>query len=109
MANTFKNKGLALSSTSRADLYTCPADTSAVVHTLNIANVNGTATASITIEVYDSSATTYFKIGYLIPVPGGSAYFFDKPINLEAGDKISLTSSTANYLEAFASILEITA
>lgn len=107
MANTFKNKGTALSSTSRTDLYTCPANTAAVIHTLNIANVNGTSSASITIEVYDTSATTYYKIGYLIPVPGGSSYFYDKPINLEAGDKISLTASTANYLEAFASILEI--
>ena len=108
MANTFKNKGLALSSTSRTDLYTCPSSTSAVVHTLNIANVNGTASASITIELYDSSTTTYYKIGYLIPVPGGSSYYFDKPLNLEAGDKISLTASIANYLDAVASILEIT-
>jgi hypothetical protein len=108
MANTFKNKGLALSSTSRTDLYTCPSSTSAVVHTLNIANVNGTATASITIEVYKSADTAYYKLGYLIPVPGGSSYFYDKPINLMAGDKISLTASTSNYLEAFASILEIT-
>ncbi len=107
MANTFKNKGTALSSTSRTDLYTCPANTAAVIHTLNIANVNGTSSASITIEVYDTSATAYYKIGYLIPVPGGSSYFYDKPINLEAGDKVSLTASTANYLEAFASILEI--
>jgi hypothetical protein len=88
-------------------LYTCPANTAAVIHTLNIANVNGTSSASITIEVYDTSATAYYKIGYLIPVPGGSSYFYDKPINLEAGDKVSLTASTANYLEAFASILEI--
>lgn len=108
MANTFKNKGLALSSTSRTDLYTCPSSTAAVVHTLNIANVNGVSTASITIELYDSSATTYYKIGYLIPVPGGSSYYFDKPLNLEAGDKISLTASIANYLDAVASILEIT-
>jgi hypothetical protein len=107
MANTFKNKGLALSSTDRTDLYTCPANTAAVIHTLNIANVNGVSSASITIEVYDTSATAYYKIGYLIPVPGGSSYFYDKPINLEAGDKVSLTASTANYLEAFASILEI--
>jgi hypothetical protein len=107
MANTFKNKGLALSSTSRTDLYTCPVSTAAVVHTLNIANVNGTSSASITIELYDASALTYYKIGYLIPVPGGSSYYFDKPLNLEAGDKIVLTASIANYLDAVASILEI--
>lgn len=107
MANTFKNKGLALTTTSRTDLYTCPANTAAVIHTLNIANVNGVSSSSITIEVYDTSAAVYYKIGYLIPVPGGSSYFYDKPLNLEAGDKVSLTATTANYLEAFASILEI--
>ena len=108
MALAYTNAKSILSSTSRTDLYTSPSSTSSVVYLLNVANVNGTSSASITVEVYDSATTSYVKLGYLIPVPGGSSYFFDKNINLKAGDKISLTATTANYLEAFASIIQFT-
>lgn len=106
MALAYKNAKTSLSSTSRTDLYTCPANTSSVIYNLNIANVDGVNSSGITIEFYDASDTSYTKLAYLIPVPAGSAYFVDKNINLEAGDKISLTASNANDLDAFASIIE---
>lgn len=107
MASTFKNAAVNLTSTSRTDLYTTPSSTTAVVHNLTIANVDGTNSANITIEFYDSSATTYFKLAQDVPVPAGSTLIFDKPINLETGDKISLTASAANDLTGFASVMQI--
>lgn len=107
MASTFKNAAVNLTSTSRTDLYTTPSATTAVVHNLTIANVDGTNSANITIEFYDSSATTYFKLAQDVPVPAGSTLIFDKPINLETGDKISLTASAANDLTGFASVMQI--
>jgi hypothetical protein len=108
MASSFKNAAVNLTTTDRTDLYTTPSATSAVVHNLTITNIDGVASANITIEFYDSSATTYYKLAYVVPVPGGSTLIFDKPINLETGDKISLTASAADDLSGFASILQIT-
>ena len=108
MASAFKNAAVNLSSTSRTDLYTTPSLTTSVVHNLTITNVDGTNSANITIEFYDSSATTYYKLAYLVPVPAGSTLIFDKPINLETGDKISLTASSSNTLSGYASVMQIT-
>lgn len=108
MASAFKNSAVVLSNTSRTDLYTTPASTTSVVHNLTIANIDGTNSANITIEFYDSSVTTYFKLAHLVPVPAGATLIFDKPINLETGDKISLTASVGGDLSGFASIMQIT-
>jgi len=108
MASAFKSAATTLSTTSRTDLYTAPASTTSVVHNLTIANIDGTNSATITIEVYKSAATTYYKLAYLVPVPAGSTLIFDKPINLETGDKISLTASASNALSGFVSVMQIT-
>jgi|TARA_B110000977_G_scaffold179414_1_gene237969 hypothetical protein len=108
MASTFKNAAVALADTSRTDLYTTPATTTSVVHNLTISNIDGVNSADITIEFYDSSVTTYFKLAHLVPVPAGSTLIFDKPINLETGDKISLTASAGGDLSGFASVMQIT-
>jgi len=47
-------------------------------------------------------------VGKTLPVPADSTLVFDKPLNLEVGDKLTVTASTASDLECFASILEIT-
>jgi hypothetical protein len=107
MANTFKNKGLAVGN-SRTDIYTCPASTSAVLHGIYISNIDGTNSADATIEVYDNSATAYYHVGKTLPVPADSTLVLDKPVNLEASDKLVVTASAASDLECFLSILEIT-
>jgi hypothetical protein len=108
MASSFKNAAVVLSNTSRTDLYTTPSDTTAVVHNLTISNIDGVNSATIIIEFYDNSATTFYKLAHLVPVPAGSTLIFDKPINLEAGDKISLTASVGGDLSGFASVMQIT-
>ena len=61
-----------------------------------------------TVEVYDGSATAYFHIGKTLPVPADSTLVLDKPINLEATDKLTVTASAASDLQCFISVLEIT-
>tara|TARA_R110002051_G_scaffold194581_2_gene262830 strand:- start:1300 stop:1623 length:324 start_codon:yes stop_codon:yes gene_type:complete len=107
MANSFKNAAAAIG-TSRTDVYTCPAATTAVIHAVFLSNVDGAASVNATIEVYDNSATTYFHVGKTIPVPADSTLILDKPLNLEASDKVTITASAASDLEAFLSVLEIT-
>jgi hypothetical protein len=50
---------------------------------------------------------TYVAIAKTVPIPADSTLILDKPLNLEAGDKLKVTSSAAGDLSAFASILEI--
>ena len=107
MANAFKNAGAAIG-TSRTDVYTCPAATEAVVHAVYLSNVDGVNSVDATVEVYDSSATAYYHIGKTLPVPADSTLVLDKPVNLQASDKLTVTASGASDLECFISVLEIT-
>lgn len=106
MANSFKNSGVAIT-TSRTTLYTCPANTTAVITGLFVSNVDGTSNADVTIEATVDGGTTYIHVGKTLSVPADSTMIVDKAINLEAGDILACTSSAAGDLEAFASIMEI--
>ena len=100
----FKN-GAANVSTTRRTLYTVPAGQEAVVHSIFLANVEpNNETVNATIEFFDGSA--YFKIGNNLPVPAQSTLVFDKPVNLTAGDSITVVGDKVNGLTCFISILE---
>ena len=107
MANTFKNSGAALTTTG-ADIYTCPASTSAVIHSIYVSNIDGTNSADVDIKVTTDGGTTYYHVAKTVPVPADSTLVLDKPVNLEAADKVHMTASANSDLEAFMSILEIT-
>ena len=104
--NNFKNAGVSVG-TSRTTLYTCPAATQVIINALYVSNIDGTNDADVSIEVTVDGGTTYFHVGKTIPVPADATLLLDKPINLEAGDIIALTASSAGDLEVFASVLEI--
>ena len=109
MAATFKNASATVSSANkRTDIYTAPGSTQSVIHNLNIANKDTTLNITVDVEVYDSSGTTYVMLGQDIIIPTQSSLVWDKPINLEAGDKIVVSCATAGDAEVFASVLEIT-
>ena len=107
MANTFKNASRAIAASPGTVVYTAPAGVTAVIHTLAVSNVSSVP-ENITIHINDASASTSFRLMKDVPVPVGGTMYFPKPINLEEGDSIRLTSSSTNLLEAFLSILEIT-
>jgi|TARA_B100001079_G_C16297671_1_gene463929 hypothetical protein len=108
MANSFVNTGAALSTTNRTTVYTCPANTQAIIHAVYLSNVDGTASVDVTVEATDDGGTTYRKIGYLLPVPARSTLVLDKPVNLEAADILAVTASAAGDVEVFLSVLQVT-
>ena len=108
MANTFKNAGVAVGTTATT-LYTCPASTDGIIHALYISNIDGTNSADVDVEVSVDGGSTFYYVGKTLPVPADSTLILDKPINLEASDVIRLTASATGDLQAFASVLEITA
>lgn len=92
--------------TTPADIVTNAAasGTAVKINTLMIANINGTAAATITASVYRSA--TEYKVAHVISVPAGSTLVvIDKTsqIYLEEGDSLRLTASINSYLHAVAS------
>ena len=107
MANAFKNAGAALT-TGGADIYQAGAGVSAVIHSIYIANIDGTNDATVDVKVTTDGGSTYFHVAKTIPVPADSSLVLDKPINLEPTDKIHATASANGDLEIYMAILEIT-
>jgi predicted secreted protein len=110
MAEAFKN-GYQDVGVSYTAIYTVPASTEAVVKSLLITNVDGSASATISAKVLDSDNTTEAIIASTIEVPANSRIDLcaDSLLFLEADDDIQLVASAAGDLEAFISVLEITA
>lgn len=74
------------------------------VNTLSIANVNGTAAATVNASVFRSSVE--YKLAHVISVPAGSTLVvLDKTnsIYLEEGDSLRVTASINSYLHAVCS------
>ena len=117
MANAFTNAGVAIGATATT-IYQVPIGTdSSVVHSIYIANIHGTNSATVNIEVSTDGAgsANFFHVAKTIIVPADSTLILDKPVNLfnlnkaaSAGDLMRATADNASMLEAFVSVLEIT-
>ena len=108
MARTYKNARAVLSTTA-ADVYTCPANTTAIVLQAQIANTTSAAAAA-TVQWTDSSnsaAVTRLMTGTPIPANQGMSAIGSSKLVLEAGDKIQAYGGTASAIELTLSILEI--
>ena len=76
------------------------------VNALYISNVNSSASATVTIDLYRS--TTAYRMATALPIaPTSSLDFITKVIFLEEGDSIRLTASSNSYLEAVCSYEEV--
>ena len=111
MAETYKNARLAITN-SEQTLYTCSAAGAiAVLVSLRVTNIDGSADDTVTVVIRDSSATADTQVASTITVPADSTLSItgsDKMF-LENGDSIKITGGAASGdLIAFASILEIT-
>ena len=115
MANAFTNAGVAIGATATT-VYQVPIGTdSSVVHSIYIANIHGTNSATVNIEVSTDGAgsANFFHVAKTVIVPADSSLILDKPINLRnannasAGDLIRATASGASLLQAFVSVLQI--
>jgi len=73
------------------------------INSLYISNVNGSAAATVNVEVY-KNATTSYRIAHLVSIPAGAALsIIDKVLYLEENDSLRLTASVNSYLEAVCS------
>jgi hypothetical protein len=108
MAETFKLKTAALS-TVNANVYVCPANTTAIVFMGQVANKDGANTADVTMYVYDEDVLAARALVYTVPIPSDAATtFLTGKLVLEANDYIFGTASANDHLDVAVSILEIT-
>jgi hypothetical protein len=73
------------------------------VNSLYVSNVNGSAAATVNVDVY-KNATTAYRIAYQVSIPAGAALsLIDKVLYLQENDSLRLTASANSYLEAVCS------
>lgn len=112
MAETFNNASVKLTSTNATDLYQAPtgaATDRAIVLSCLVANVDGSATAGITITLTDGSNTVLSTLASTITVPNdASIELIPNKVVMKQSQKLRATASAANDLEITVSALEIT-
>lgn len=111
MASTFKNQGATLNGNEN-DFYTAPGGTASVIHALYITNKSATNIGKVDVKVTTDGGSTFFHVAKGAEIPTNNTLTMDKPINLEAGDKLRVLAlanpdSSSIDMEAFASILEV--
>ena len=110
MANTFKNAGLAVTSSNQT-MYTNSSGGTALILTLRVTNIDGATDDTVTAQIYDNSASAATKIASTITVPADSSIELagTSKLVLENGDYLQIQGgNSSGDLEAFASVLEIT-
>ena len=76
------------------------------VDQLLIANINGTANATVNVDIYRSS--TAYNLAYLMTVPAGATLdIISSRVYLEEGDTLRLTASVNSYLQGVCSYEDI--
>lgn len=111
MATTFNNGQVQLSTTSVTDVYQAPsaAGNTSVAMSILCANVNGTASADISIIKTNSSNTIQSYLAFTIPVPADTSLeIVANRIVLKAGEKLRAQASAANYINVTVSAMDIT-
>ena len=94
--------------TSRASAVDVPADKVAQINTILIANIDGTNSATITIEVSVDNGSNYVAIGSTIAVPADATLnFLENPIYLDETDILAVTASANSDLTYFVSYEEL--
>jgi hypothetical protein len=108
MAETFKMLNASLT-TETANVYVCPAGTTAIFILGQVANADGANSANMTIVATDSSATSTKFLAKTVPVSADAATtFLTGKLVLEAGDYLAGSASANDHLDVTVSVLEIT-
>ena len=105
MANTYKSYFVDLTTTNKTLIYTVPANTTALVKTIQLTNETG----NVNVQVYvtDTSATTEYEISHATMSARTTENFAKATIVLEAGDLIKIQAATANTITGVISVLHI--
>jgi hypothetical protein len=105
MANTYKSYFVDLTTTSKTLIYTVPANTTALVKTIQLTNESGNVNTQV--YVTDTSASIEYEVSHSTLAARSTENFAKGSIVLEAGDLIKIQAATANTVTGVISVLEI--
>ena len=106
MANKYINKAFDLNSTVAIPIYTVPAETVAIVKTIQAYN-DTASTVTVTLSFTDTSASTTYNIGFASSNAIEQLELLTSNLLvLEEGDILILTASVGTQVTGVASILE---
>lgn len=107
MANTYKNAMFDLTGTTKTTIYTCPANTTALIKTIQVTNID---TGNIEVEAFATDASdsdAEHEIAHVSLSSKTVDNLAKGTIVLEAGDALKLKAATADKIAGLISILEI--
>jgi hypothetical protein len=111
MANTFKNFR-AVMTTGGVTAYTAGTGVTAIILSLQVANVDGVNSADATVHWTDASnSNAVTRLGFTVVIPAQTAVSMLVPGTkhaLEVGDTIVATASADGDLELSGTVLEMT-
>jgi hypothetical protein len=107
MSNLYTNAKTHIT-TVETSVYTCPANTTAIIHALYVSNITkGTTnqTGFVTIKVKAVDLSTSFICGQT-EIKTGKTLEFGNQLNLKAGEQLMTSSTLNDVLDIFASVME---
>lgn len=104
MANIYKNEMFTLANTGSNLMYTVPADTRAIVKTIQVQSNVSNATVTLSAHTSGNVATT---VGTQIVAVNTTENLLKGPMILQESQFLSIVSNTANTTSGIVSVLEI--
>ena len=95
MAEAFKLRTAALT-TVNANVYVCPANTTAIVFMGQVANRDGANSADVTMYVYDENSAASRALVYTVPVPADAATVNARPTLSSASGSVTAEPAVAS-------------
>ena len=114
MANVYTNYKVKLTTTNLTPLYTVPSETTAIIKSLRVSNVDASNDCNVAATVVDSSDVSFTLETNRNVQKGTSEELFNSysfstsPVVLKESEAIKLQAQNANDLHAILSVLEIT-
>src|SRR4051812_40952757 len=107
--NTYKNAASNLTATTEFTVYTVPASTTAILRSIFCTNISVTADTQVSVYWYDNSQSNarYFLLCQSDIQRKGALETISNSFVLEPGDILACSSTTANFVNITASILEV--
>jgi len=105
MANYYINAFYAPTTTNTVTVYSCPANSRAVIQNIQVANTSGSTVAQVYIN--QASTSTNFRIAYASITGPTTCNLAEGPIILQESDTIGIASSNVSYITGTLSILEM--
>lgn len=103
MANIYKNEMFALANTGTNLLYSVPADTRAIIKTLQTVNIG----ANVQVTVTANNLVTSYNTAVETILSNTSTNLLKGPLILQESESLSITAAAGNVVSGVLSVLEI--